>query len=257
MSAVTRGDFLLYQVTPSPHDNIADNIQYVEIKAVFESVGLRTVVAAKNMDINDEGFQSFDISPAIKLWIEKQINGTVHLEITITCLSSKRCASKVDRYGNLPAPIKFEFDNPAQKPRLVIVSQNPLEVENRRRFRRQSNENTDGVSLCIPNQSTCCVKSLTINFAEDLNMPFIILPKVFTANYCEGICPITAGGDLMTPELYGFLSRLSNHPAASIEPCCAGNKFKPLVVVMPDPQNPSTIVIEELQQVTVESCRCA
>ena len=207
------------------------------------------------MNVFNDGFQAFDILPAARLWIQRRINGTVHLEITISCLGSKQCA-EVDQHGKIPSSTKFDLQSSTRKPRLVIISQNPLEVANTNRFRRQSDKKS-GVSYCIENQSTCCLKNLTIDFAKDLGMDFIFLPKTFEANYCEGICPISPGGDLMTPELYTFIAKLSNNPAASIEPCCAGSKFKPLVVVLPDQDNPSGTIVEQFQQVTVDSCRCA
>ncbi len=254
LTSITRADLLLYQVAPKQKDNIVDGIQYIEIKAVFEPIGLKTVIASKNVNVYNEGYEAFDMMPAAKLWIQRQINGTVKLEVTITCLSSKWCA-EADKNGIMPTSVKFNFQMPAKKPRLVIVSLNPLEVANRNRFRRQS-QATRG-SFCVESQSTCCLKNLTINFAEDLGMDFVILPKTFDANYCDGFCPISPGGDLMTPELYFFITKLSGNPAASIEPCCAGTKFKPLRVLLDDPDNPFGTIIEEIKQVTVESCRCA
>lgn len=254
LTSITRGDILLYQLASPNQDSVVDLSQYVEIKAVFKSLGLKTVIAAKSMNFGDEGFQAFDITPAMKLWIQRQINGTVQLEITVTCLSSKRCA-EIDQYGNIPAGIKFDFQTPTRKPRLVVVSQNPLEVSNRNRVRRQSRNS--GVSYCNANQSTCCLKNLTVNFAKDLDMGFILFPESFQANYCEGICPLSPGGDLMTPQIYSFISELSNSAATSIEPCCAGNKFKPLTVVIADPKNRGGTIVEEIPQIIVDSCRCA
>lgn len=229
-----------------------DNLQYVEITAVFDFVGLRTVVAAKNLNVYEKGFQAFDITSAVKLWAQKQINGTVRLEITVSCFSSKTCALGKSNQGS-PSSITFNLESEIRKPRLVIVSQNPLEVTNGNRVRRQ----TTGSRECNDRQKTCCLKKLRIDFAKDLGMEFVVLPKTFEANYCEGVCPITPGGALLTPQVYSFITKLTNHQAASLEPCCAANTFKPLLIILPDPTIPGGTVTEELQQVTVESCRCA
>ena len=258
-NAITRADVLLFQHAALDNDYVVDGTQYVEIKAVFEPIGLKTVVASKNIDIFNNGFQAFDITPAVKLWSDQQINGSVNFEITVSCLSSRKCA-EIDIYGRFPTTLKFDFVSPARQPRLVVISKNPLEVENQDRNRRQAATTGEGVFLCKANQSTCCLKKLVIDFEKDLGLGFVIMPKTFEANYCEGICPVTPGGKLMTPEVYKFITRLTNHPAASIEPCCAGNRYRPLIIVMPHPDqvnNPGGTIIEQLQQVTVESCRCA
>lgn len=252
LTSITRGDIILYQDEVSGDAYIKDKVQYVEIKAVFDSISLKTVVAAKNLNVHKKGFQAFDVTSAVKLWAQKQVNGTVRLEVTVSCFSSKTCALGNAKQGS-PTPITFDFESEARKPRLVIVSQNPLEATSSNRVRRQ----TTGGGECNERQSTCCLKKLKLDFAKDLNMGFVILPKDFEANYCEGVCPVTPGGSLMTPELYTFITKLTNHQAASLEPCCAGNTFKPLLIVLPDPTIPGGTITEELQQVTVESCRCA
>lgn len=256
LTEITRADLLLFQLPASKHDFVLDRTQYVEIKVVFETLGLKTVVAAKNIDIKDRGFQAFDITPAVKLWIAREIRGEVVIEVSISCLSSFNCAEP-NVYGEHPAAVDFLLDSESTEhlPRLVLVSKNPIEVSNQRRFRRQATGN--GVSFCNGNQSTCCLKPLVIDFEEDLGIDFVFMPKNFPANYCEGVCPLAPGGDLMTPEIFQFLTMLKSSPASSIEPCCAGNEYKPLIILMDDLTRPGNFIIEELRQTTVTSCRCA
>ena len=255
LTSISRADLLLYQLPSNtgPGYVVRDQRQYVEIRTVIESLGQRYVVEGKYVAISDFGYQVFEITSAAKLWVAKGINGSVVVEVTVYCYSSLNCNQAVN--GKLPSKVQFLYasDDNNKSPRVIIISKNPLEVEHRNRFRRQTQG--PGVGFCSENETTCCLKSLTINFAEDLGFDFIMEPKSFTANYCEGYCPQVAGTQFLTPQLFQFLSRLGEgNPGSSIEPCCAGNTYQSLDILM---KVGSAIVIEELQQVIVTSCRCA
>ncbi len=249
---ISRADLLLWQ-KPSV-GAVTDRNQYVEIKTVLESVGQKFVVEGKYIDVYDSGFQVFDITSAVKLWVASEINGSVGLEVTVYCYSSSNCAQA---QPNSAPPARVQFlhatDDSTMAPRIIVTSKNPIEVEQDRRFRRQAQQGS-GVGYCNENRTTCCLKPLTIDFIEDLGFDFVIQPKRFNANYCEGFCP-EVSEEYMTPQLFEFLSRLGdNSPAGSVEPCCAGNTYQSLEVLM---RVNGVLIIEELQQVVVNSCRCA
>ena len=207
----------------------------------------------KYIDIYESGYQVFEITSAAKLWVAKGINGSVTLEVTVYCYSALDCAQPIN--SRQPAKVSFRYDtaNNDQAPRVIIISKNPIEVENQQRLRRQTEGPNSG--HCSEDQTTCCLQPLNINFQEDLGMDFILQPRSFDANYCEGMCPELVGQDRLTPQLFQFLSMLSpSNPASSIEPCCAGNTYRSLEVLM---KVNGVLVIEELQQVTVTSCKCA
>lgn len=246
---MSRADLLLYKLPTS--GNVKDPIQYVEVKAVLDTIGLTTVVSSKNIDIDETGFQAFDLTPAVKLWLLQDIRGNVTLQIFVQCFSSSTC-SEPDANGNIPVAIQFkDFDSKEHAPRIIVTSKNPLETSDRNK--RQVSGG--GVKSCSLNQSTCCLKPLTIHFADDLGLDFIIEPTEFQANFCEGLCPLTNSGKLMTPQLYKFLRKLQGSPASSISPCCAGNTYEDLSVLLV--KENGDYAIEELKQVKVTSCRCA
>lgn len=249
-SVISRADLLLWQLPSIGPVN--DRKQYVEIKTVVESVGQKFVVEGKYIDVYDSGYQVFDITSAAKLWVASEINGSVSLEVIVYCYSSPLCAQA---QGTDPAKVEFLYttEDSTQAPRVIVTSKNPIEVEHEKRFRRQSAEGA-GVGFCSENQTTCCLKPLVIDFSEDLGFDFVIQPRRFTANYCEGFCP-EVSEEYMTPQLFEFLSRLGDSsPAGSVEPCCAGNTYQSLEVLM---RVNGVLIIEELQQVIVTSCRCA
>ena len=254
LTSISRADLLLYQLPSStgPGYIVQDPSQYVEIRTVLESLGQKYVVEGKYVSVSDVGYQVFEITSAAKLWVAKGINGSVVLEVIVYCYSSPNCNQAVN--GKLPSKVQFLYTttNNSMAPRVIAVSKNPLEEEHRNRYRRQTEG--PGVGFCSDNETTCCLKSLEINFAEDLGFDFIIRPVSFTSNYCEGYCPQVSGNQLMTPQLFDFLSRLGEGtPGSSIEPCCAGNTYQSLDILM---RIQDVLIIEELQQVTVTSCRC-
>ena len=174
------------------------------------------------------------------------------MDVSVYCFAPSCTAPNNE--GKVPKSVSF-FSGPGFKehaPRIVVASQNPLEASRNNRNRRQTREG--GVSFCVNNQTTCCLKPLTINFVRDLNFTFIIQPDQYEANYCEGICPIAPGGALMTPRLFQFLSDLEGHPASSVEPCCAGNLYHDFPVIARLPNG--TEMVLDLKKVQVTSCRC-
>lgn len=249
LSEVSRADLLLYKVPVS--GSAKDTIQYVEVKAVLDTIGLTTVVSSKNINIDETGFQAFDLTAAVRLWLSQDIRGNVTLQIFVQCFSSSTCGEP-DSYGNKPVAVQFkDFDSKEHAPRIIVTSKNPLETSDRNK--RQASGG--GVKSCTLNQSTCCLKPLTINFADDLKLDFVVEPKEFQANFCEGLCPLSNSGALMTPQLYKFLRKLQGSPASSIAPCCAGNTYEDLSVLLV--KENGDYAIEELKQVKVTSCRCA
>jgi hypothetical protein len=255
LTDVSRADLLLYQQNSvTPDTVVKDRRQYVEIRTVLESLSQKFIVEGKYIDIYETGYQVFEITSAVKLWIARRIEGPVTMEVNVYCYSSPNC-SQPDGGDLSPASVSF-FSSQAEQdkaPRIITVSKNPLDVQHQERKRRNADELT-GVGKCSANQSTCCLKNFQLNFHDDLGLSFILLPENFTANYCEGVCPEIMGGQLMTPRIFELFSRLpETNPGSSVEPCCTGNQYKPLEVLV---RKDGELFIEELSHVTVLSCRC-
>lgn len=254
LTDISRADLLLYQQdSVTPDTAVKDRRQYVEIRTVLDALNQRFVVEGKYIDIYETGYQVFEITSAVKLWIARQMEGPVTLEVNVYCYSSSNCSQPE---GMLPAASISFLTSPSEhekSPRIITVSKNPLDVEHQERQRRNADELT-GVGTCNANQSTCCLKNFELNFHDDLGLTFILLPVNFTANYCEGVCPNIMGGQLMTPRIFELFSRLpETNPGSSVEPCCTGNQYKPLEVLV---RKNGELLIEELSHVTVLSCRC-
>ena len=87
---------------------------------------------------------------------------------------------------------------------------------------------------------------------KPIKFAIIVDPILYQANYCDGICPTTPGGKLMTPLLFHFISRLQNNPLVLLTPCCAGQIYEDLSVLL---NLDGMLVSATLEDVTV-LCRC-
>ena len=252
---MSRADLLLYQQNSiKPDTFVRDRKQYIEIRTVVASLNQKFVVEGKYVDVFETGYQVFEITAAIKLWIAKRISGPVGLEVSVYCYSSPNCSRP--QGAMRPASVSFLSSSSDQHkvPRIITVSKNPLDVQHQQRQKRNAEQMT-GVGACRTNQSTCCLNHLELSFHDDLGLEFIVLPENFTANYCEGVCPDTTRGELMTPQIFDLFSRLpETNPGSSLQPCCTGNQYKSQQVLMVREQ---ALIIEELKQVIVLSCRCS
>ena len=106
-----------------------------------------------------------------------------------------------------------------------------------------------GTGFCEPGETTCCLHSLELNFHEDLELDYIILPETFTANYCLGNCTLNDSPAFFL--LYDLLS--PNNTASSIEPCCATCSTSGTSILYHDGP---TIVAETIEGTTVTACGC-
>ena len=267
LSEITQADLLIHQLPTltGPDVDIRDREQFVEIRTVLEQLGERYVIEGKYLNLFDNGYKVFDITAAVKIWLDKGIQGNVTLEVVVSCFSSPDCSSPIN--GTLPAVIRFDHTSGTQmstdtQPKVMILSRNPLEVaRNARRRKRQLEYGPpQPKKYCKENETMCCLKNLTLNFHRDLGLEFITHPTTFEANFCEGYCPGLSGTDLSTTSRFTFLRQLQDSPASSIVPCCSGREYRDLEVIMlkyEEAIDGYVTVIERLQQVTVTACKCA
>ena len=255
LSLITQASLILVQIAASKSDYIRDEEQYVEVESIVPIHPghlATTVIAGRFVNISDYGSLLFDITTAVEQWIAMEIKGEIDLVISTYCFSSPLCAQR-DDYG---IPKSFMFvEAPSigkNAPRIIVQSStNPLE----RRTKRQAEEG--GASFCIEGQDAqCCLVPFILNFVRDLgdSFSFIVEPPAYQANFCDGICPTSPGGQLMIPTVFNFISQLKNNPASSLTPCCGGFLYDSLPVLLSSGGILETRVIEKA---VVSSCTCS
>ncbi len=260
LKKISRADLLLYQLPTrtSPSVQPRDYRQYVEISTVIDDKE-RRVIEGKYIDTFGDGYIVFEITKAVEVWIKQNIEGRVLLEVVVYCYSSPTCA-QIDSQGRRPAIVQFltSSQDLSKVPRVIVNSHKPRDSVTRVSKRSTHDQ---GTRFCTSDDELCCLKPLVIDFKVDLKLPSIVYPKTFEANYCQGRCPSISASTVLTSARFNFLNQLgNNHPAASIEPCCSGEEYDHLDVIMRVYNRVTKrleIQIIKLHQVQVIGCRCA
>ena len=205
------------------------------------------LLAVKNVPSDSEGYVSFNITSGIKNWLKSDPKHLgLELEVVIDT------PEMVD--SGLLFPPAITFDVPEHKARLLVEVLNEKENLDSHRKKRQTIEGINS-EYCFnnPSEENCCIRSLTVNFKEDLGIDWIMHPKVYTFNYCNGQCrdPDWSAATRSTE----FLIKIrENNPTAAAEPCCVAHDTvsMPLVVVNPE----GRVEVMLISDMIVNSCIC-
>ena len=138
-------------------------------------------------------------------------------------------------------------DESKERVRIVIQSYDQRDVEATRSRRAVTT-----VDCSDPNVKLCCVRSLTINFVDDLGWDFITSPAEFKANYCSGSCPHNWKSE--EPLRHDIMDIYSERKKKSIGPCCVPNEYESLTILYFNKNNEPTYA--KLPNVIVKSCSC-
>lgn len=134
------------------------------------------------------------------------------------------------------------LESPSNAPLLEIHT----EDSNRSRSRRNS-----GNFMCTnKNESRCCRYHLTVDFVE-LGWDFIVAPKVYEANFCNGECPFLYAHKYAHTALIQKL----NSTNAQHGPCCGARKLSPMKMLYYDHDH--KIKFDIIQDMVVDRCGCS
>ncbi|XP_045129612.1 growth/differentiation factor 8-like isoform X3 [Portunus trituberculatus] len=133
-------------------------------------------------------------------------------------------------------------ESPSNAPLLEIHT----EDSNRSRSRRNS-----GNFMCTnENESRCCRYHLTVNFVE-MGWDFIVAPKVYEANFCNGECPFLYAHKYA----HTALIQKMNSTNAQHGPCCGARKLSPMKMLYYDHDH--MIKFDIINDMVVDRCGCS
>ena len=213
----------------------------------------RLLVSSENIEISEEGYDSFDVSEAVEKWIENGFDEHLELEVVINCpfstVSGLFSPPSIEFNTNLTSD--SEFDD--TRPQLVIATvteQVASELVGTHRKKRQivdSQHCRDN-----PNVIHCCIRTLEVDFHADLRLPLVLYPPTFTPNYCQGVCPVPFLEDnLAKIKIQEFYKR---HDLGG-GPCCTIYNMSPLLMAILDPRN-GEITMAYVPNMEISSCGC-
>ena len=212
------------------------------------------LISSKDIDVHMDGYESFDVTTAVRNWInEVATPGILELEVVVKCPQS--VSSGLSFLPSLEFVLGEgkKMNHTAQLVVATLMEDEILETNTHAgqvRLKRRSRIDND-FCLAHPEESSCCLRRLEIDFRRDLGWSWILAPRRFRPNYCQGLCPFFWP---MASTSTLLLTRYSDlNPTAAVQPCCVAASLRPLTVLM---VVNGRILLEELSGMIVESCIC-
>ncbi|XP_075055485.1 inhibin beta B chain-like isoform X2 [Mixophyes fleayi] len=148
---------------------------------------------------------------------------------------------------NCQNPLKMDNISQVHRPFLALKLRNKQEDS---RIRRHITECTGDIDIC-------CLKKFYIDFKDIGWNDWIISPKGYYMNLCEGRCPVhlaRAPGIAASSHTAIFSLIKANNVYSNLSLCCIPTKRRPLSFLYFDIHN--TIVKADVPDMIVESCGC-
>ncbi len=231
-----------------------ENVEIYYITRTLSNTGREVrnlvLVSSKDVDAQSEKYESFDVTSAVRACISAG-HESLELEVVVQCPHSLKTGLAM-----LPS-IEFvtEYSKVNRSAQLVVATLREEETQvdddyNKVRRKRQS-EIDNTFCLTHPEEHNCCLRELNINFKKDFGWTWIIAPRKFTPNYCQGLCPFFWPSASMSTSL--LIRYREQNPTAAVEPCCVASSLRPLTLLM---VLKGRIFLEELSGLIVDSCIC-
>ncbi|XP_037342794.1 transforming growth factor beta-3 proprotein [Pungitius pungitius] len=203
---------------------------------------------------------SFDVTETVREWLMyRQTN--LGMEISVHCpCHTFRPNGDIIENANEVLEVKFkgteaDYDARKQKeqlyPHLILMMLPPHRLD--AQFSSRRRKRALDTNYCFNNyEENCCVRSLFINFRQDLGWRWIHQPEGYYANFCSGPCPYLRSADTTHSSLLSLYNTLN--PEASASPCCVPQDLEPLTILYYVGRSPK---VEQLSNMVVKSCKCS
>ncbi|XP_062902101.1 transforming growth factor beta-3 proprotein isoform X1 [Mobula hypostoma] len=217
---------------------------------------------------------SFDVTESVKEWLINR-DTNLGLEISVHCPCHTFHANGVISAEGEVLDVKFKgiddyeytergdqgrlqkrkeqklLSRGPTNPHLILMVLPPHRLDNQQQ--RQRKKRALDTTYCFRHyEDNCCVRSLYIDFRQDLGWKWIHEPKGYYANFCAGPCPYLRSTDTQHSTVLGLYNTLN--PEASASPCCAPQDLEPLTILYYVGRTPK---VEQLSNMIVKSCKCS
>ncbi|XP_075441858.1 bone morphogenetic protein 6 [Ascaphus truei] len=212
---------------------------------------------------SEEGWLEFDITATSNLWVMNPRHN-LGLQLSVETRDGQnvntRAAGIVGRdgpYDKQPFMVAF-FKASEVHLRTTRSATGKRKNQNRNRY-TQSQDVSRVSSVTDYNSSdlkTACRKhELYVSFQDLGWQDWIIAPKGYAANYCDGECsfPLNAHMNATNHAIVQTLVHLMN-PEYVPKPCCAPTKLNPISVLYFDDN--SNVILKKYRNMVVRACGC-
>ncbi|XP_030330866.1 transforming growth factor beta-1 proprotein isoform X2 [Strigops habroptila] len=202
----------------------------------------------------DEEWLWFDVTEAVQQWLRgNEPLGTFKLSVHCPC----------DEPGP-PPPMRItiegfeqqrgDMQSIAQKHRRVpYVLAMVLPPERGNDLRSARRRRGLEPQFCFgPEEQSCCVRPLYIDFRRDLQWRWIHEPRGYMANFCGGACPYLWSADTQYSKVLALYNQ--HNPGGSAAPCCVPQSLDPLPIVYYVGRKAR---VEQLSDMVVRACKCS
>lgn len=260
-SDVTDANFRLYQINNT-------RMTMEQVISVYKLVKMKNDIIPKHVftksfDPQHEGPIAIDVTKVVQDWLEDP-DSNYGFEVSVECgefMSAQPWNSLEIEFGdprgsytesaNRGDIMRRNYQTPDKHPKLIVMTSGNysklLSPEGHSRRKRSYNNNR----RCDDTVTTCCKRSLYVNFQRDLDWKWIRQPKGFFPNLCAGNCLYIRADNSMYHQLIRY--HRDTNPNASPSPCCSPLSFKPLTVLFYEKSIPK---IMTLQNLVVDACGC-
>ncbi|XP_057270312.1 transforming growth factor beta-1 proprotein-like, partial [Pezoporus wallicus] len=202
----------------------------------------------------DEEWVWFDVTEAVQQWLGgNDPIGTFKLSVHCPC----------DEPGPPPA-MRFTFEGfeqqrgdmqgiarKHQRAPYVLAMVLPEERGNDLRSARRR-RGIDPPFCFGPEEQSCCLRPLYIDFRRDLHWRWIHEPPGYMANFCGGGCPYLWSADTQYSKVLALYTQ--HNPGGSAAPCCVPQSLEPLPIVYYVGRKAR---VEQLSDMVVRACKCS
>ncbi|KAK1875401.1 Inhibin beta A chain [Dissostichus eleginoides] len=203
------------------------------------------LLAEKNVDTRRSGWHTFSVSSAVSVLLKSDGESTLNLRVSCP-LCPEVGANLVLVSG------RSNQREQSHRPFLMAVIRPEDNVESRRRKKR-------GLE-CDGKVRVCCKRQFHVNFKDIGWSDWIIAPQVYTANYCEGDCPIHVAS--ITGSSLSFHSTVISHyrmrgysPFQNLRSCCVPTRLRAMSMLYYNEEQ--RIIKKDIQNMVVEECGCS
>ncbi|XP_061222854.1 transforming growth factor beta-1 proprotein [Neopsephotus bourkii] len=202
----------------------------------------------------DEEWVWFDVTEAVQQWLGgNDPMGTFKLSVHCPC----------DEPGP-PPPMRVTFEGfeqqrgdmqgiarKHQRAPYLLAMVLPEERGNDLRSARRR-RGLDPPFCFGPEEPSCCLRPLYIDFRRDLHWRWIHEPRGYMANFCGGGCPYLWSADTQYSKVLALYTQ--HNPGGSAAPCCVPQSLEPLPIVYYVGRKAR---VEQLSDMVVRACKCS
>ncbi|XP_042181874.1 transforming growth factor beta-3 proprotein-like [Oncorhynchus tshawytscha] len=140
---------------------------------------------------------------------------------------------------------KGQVDFSTKTPHVILTLRPSDRVDNPGKMTRKKRATADTTTCSRNSDVDCCLRSLYIDFRQDLDWKWIHEPKGYKG------CPYLWSADNHYNMILPLFNKLN--PEASASPCCVPQDLEPLTIVYIMGRTPK---VKQLSNMVVRSCRC-